>query len=101
MDQLFCSVNQKHGNFSRSDRKHGRCGRMFVVCGYCGEELQATEYGVFDTNPAKNRIDPVKTKLVSLRLTEDDWKRWKESGFPSSLIFKIGLSNVLQKPYKP
>jgi len=96
MNTLICHVNRTHGKFSRSSRQHGRNGRFFVICGYCGAELQATENGIFDTNPSKNKAESNKTKSVTTRLSEVDWKRWKESGYPSSLIFRVGLSNVLQ-----
>jgi hypothetical protein len=70
---------------------------MFIICGYCGQELQATPNGIFDTNPAKRRAEPIKTKMVSLRLLETDWQKWKQLGIPASLIFEIGLASVLQK----
>ena len=95
-DTTVCPVNQLHGHYKRSPRKHGRPGRQFVICGYCNMELQATENGIFDTNPAKNKAEPNKTKSITLRLSECDWNRWKQSGFSSRLIFQVGLSNVLQ-----
>lgn len=97
---MECSVNGKHGKFSRSPRKHGRLGRQFVICGYCGQELQATPSGVFDTNPAKHRAEPAKNKSISLRLLESDWMRWKQSDIPADEIFRAGLDAVLQLPYK-
>lgn len=95
---MNCSVHGTHGKYSRSTRKHGRAGRLFVICGYCGEELQATPNGIFDTNPAKRRVEENKTRHVTLRVTEQDYRTWKRSGVPSNLIFRIGLSNVLQEP---
>jgi len=95
-----CPINGKHGRFSRSRRKHGRLGRMFVICGYCGQELQATQNGIFDTNPAKYRVEPAKTKTISARLSESIWQLWKQSGLPADEIFRAGLATVIQLPLK-
>jgi hypothetical protein len=97
---MECPINGTHGKYSRSTRKHMRLGRMFVVCGHCGQVLQATPNGIFDTNPAKYRAEPVMTRYVTLRLTERDWEQWKQSGIPSNAVFRVGLSSVLQKPLK-
>ena len=96
---MICSVNGKHGNFSRSSRKHGRPGRFFVICGYCGEELQATSYGIFDTNPAKYRAFPAK-KHVTARIPAFKWELWKSLNIPADVVFLAGLAAVTQQQYK-
>src|SRR3990172_9296328 len=95
---MECPTNGKHGKFSHSPRKHGRDGRMFVICGYCNQELQATPNGIFDTNSAKHRAEPSKAKSISLRLLESDWQQWKKLGIPADEIFSAGLAVVLQLP---
>lgn len=94
-----CSVNGKHGKFSHSPRKHGRPGRIFVICGYCKEELQATSSGIFDTNPAKHRADPPK-KHITARIPVRKWELWKRLGLPADVIFLAGLAAVTQEQLK-
>jgi len=67
-------------SWKRSQRKHKKPGRFFVVCKNCGYESQATKSGPFNTNPAKNRAEPITTHMVSARLTDDEFNLMIKSG---------------------
>lgn len=65
----------------RSPRKHGKPGRYFVVCKNCEYESQATNAGIFNTNPTKRRADDQRaTRIVTARLTESEYSKVLKSG---------------------
>lgn len=107
MDKLICKAQKdgKHGKFKRSRRKHGQPGRFFVICGFCGAELQATKNGIFDNNSAKNRPAESQraTHYVPSRLTDDYYNRIP-AGITGRMLIEAALdyyaAGVIQLPYK-
>lgn len=65
--------------FRESTRKHKRPPRFFVICSFCGAELQAVRnidgtIRTFSTN-SKRLSNPSRT--ISLRLSHEDFTDWR------------------------
>jgi transcription elongation factor Elf1 len=96
MDDFLCPCPKCFAtkSWKRSIKKHGKPGAYFVVCKLCGYETQATNSGIFSTNPAKNRFCSVANHMVTARLADDEYYAYQSSGKTVREIISLGLASL-------
>ena len=93
-------THEQRITYKLSARKHGRPPRIFVICLICKKELQAVQnidgsIHVFSTGRKTLPRDRLSHKVITLKATDQEYKKWKSTGLTSRAVFLRGLEICL------